>query len=306
MTLRSRWTAAVALAIAWLMAGVSARAQSETASRSIPPLRAALPAAVEVDYEAGRQKLAEHDFVGALSRFTSAYRQVPDPRLLANMALCEQRLQHCAIATSLFDRALATGEALFSSAQLSEIRGLVDACRSHVGLVKIRVSEAGAAIYVDDLEAGQSPLVSEVLVDEGAHRVRVTKAGYVPLVETVSVAHGARAAVDAVLEPTTRLGALSVRAGPNDEIAIDDQFVAKGSVETRLASGIHTVTMTSDGKRPYRTRVRIEEGQTRALDVTLEPNRRVPTWLWATGGAVLAASLVVGIASVFHSSNPGP
>ena len=71
MTLRSRWTAAVALAIAWLMAGVSVRAQSDTASRSIPPLSATLPAAAEVDYEAGRQKLAEHDFAGALSRFTS-------------------------------------------------------------------------------------------------------------------------------------------------------------------------------------------------------------------------------------------
>ncbi len=306
MTLRSRSTAAVTLAIAWLMVCVSARAQSETASRSIPPLSATLPAGAEVDYEAGRQKLAEHDFVGALSRFTNAYRQVPDPRLLANMGLCEQRLQHCARATSLLDRALATGEALFSPGQRSEIRGLVDACRSHVGRVAIRVSEWGAAIYVDDLEAGQSPLASEVLVDEGAHRVRVAKPGYVPLVETVSVPQGARVAVDAVLEPMTRLGALSVRVGPNDEIAIDDRFMAKGSVETRVVSGIHTVTVTSDGKRPYRSIVRIEEGQTRTLDVTLEPDRRVPTWLWATGGAVLAATLVVGIASVFHSSNPGP
>jgi hypothetical protein len=205
------------------------------------PLSATLQGSARADYEAARHDLAERDFAAALARFTRAYQRVPDPRLLANIALCEQSLNHCARATELFEDALTTGSALFSPAQISEIRSRIEACRPPVAPA-----------------------------------------------------------------PIVRDGALTVRAGPGDRIALDGRVVAEGSWDARVPIGTHALAVTAEGMLPFGASVVVEENQTHTFDVTLEPDRRAPTWLWVTGGVIAAATVVVAAAAVFRASDPTP
>jgi hypothetical protein len=286
-----------------LVANEPARAQPASPAPNRASLGETLLGDARADYQAARQQLADHDFAGALVRFTRAYEEQPDPRLLANMGICEQRLQHWARAIALFDQSLSVGQSLFSSDEVSDIRAMVDACRPHVGRLQITVNAGGATIEVDGRPAGQSPLASDVLVDGGAHRVRVTRAGDVDFEGIVPVAEGARVPVDVALAPLAREGDVFVRAGPNDRIVFDGRVVAQGTWHARIAVGTHSLVILADGMEPYRSDVRVEENHTQTFDVTLEPARGAPAWLWATGGVVLLASVIVAAASVFHSTD---
>jgi hypothetical protein len=215
------------------------------------PLSATLHGSARADYEAARHDLADRDFATALARFTRAYEEVPDPRLLANIALCEQSLSHCVRATNLFEGALATGSALFSPAQITEIRARIEACRPPVAPAPAPAPPPAPA-----------------------------------------------------LAPVVQDGALSVRAGPGDRIALDGRVVGEGSWNARVPVGTHALAVTSDGMVPFGASVFVEENQTHTFDVTLEPDRRAPTWLWVTGGVIVAAAVAVAAVAVFRASDP--
>ena len=334
---------ALAPAAAWLLAlGAVARAQSvrptpnlaaplssssAPASATAPPASSSAgapgPAALsetltgdtKADYLTGRQLLAEHDFEGALARFIRVYAQVPDPRVLANIALCETRLSRCARAITLFGEALSTGGSLFSPSQTADIRSMVQDCNSHVGRLRVIGAPAGATIEVDDARpepAAQGS--SDFVVDAGTHRVRVTLAGYRDFVASIAISAGARASLTARLQRAEALGtvvealgAMAVRATPEATIAVDGRAVGKGRWEGRVAPGMHAISITADGMQTYRADVRVSENQTRTLDVTLAAAHDASPWMWAAAGGVVLAGIVVAIVSVFHPADPvGP
>jgi hypothetical protein len=346
---------AVAVVLAGLAVGRAARAQS-TPPAPAAPLTATLTGAAKTDYDAARDLLAQRDFEGALVRFTQVYEQVHDARLLANIALCEKGLSRCARAITLFDEALSTGAALFSSSQTADIRDMVQACSSRVGRVHLAGAPAGATVEIDGTVADAAAPSADFVVEPGTHSIRVSMAGYRDRVTLIAVAAGIRAEVAATLERagadrvvpvkaadkaaldrvaparsvldraaparsvldrvaldraaaarSVPVGAVAVRAGPNDTISLDDRVVGVRRWEGRVAAGHHSIVVGAEGMETYRADIQVTENQTRTLDVTLAEPSGAPAWMWATGGGLVVAGIVVAVVSVFRPADPiGP
>ncbi|MCL2450897.1 MAG: PEGA domain-containing protein [Polyangiaceae bacterium] len=142
------------------------------------------------DYQTARTLLLHHDHVGALIRFTRLYGETHDPRLLANMGLCEKEMQRMARAADLFERAVSEGASFFAPDQLAQVEQLRDAALAAVAHLRVSVDVPGAAIVVDDRLVGTSPLAGDLRVDRGTHRVRVAKAGYGEWTRDIAVVEG--------------------------------------------------------------------------------------------------------------------
>lgn len=88
---------------------------------------------------------------------------------------------------------------------------------------------------------------------------------------------------------------------------LDGSVVGKGNWEGRVAPGLHSVSVSAEGMQPYRADIRVVENQTRSLDVTLDADRGASPWMWAIGGGIVLAGIVVAIVSVFRPADPvGP
>jgi hypothetical protein len=291
--------------VAWMPAR---EAFAQTATPAAPPsgpapLAERLTGDAREDYETGRLLLSHHDEVGAMVRFRRAYRQTPDPRLLANMALCEKGMQHYGRAATLFQRALDEGGALFTAGQAAQIRGLIAECLPRTGLLRVTVDVPGALVRIDDEPAGRAPLPADVRVDRGNHRVDVTSSGYRPFVREVPIVDDAPVTIDAHLESLVAEGIVVVRAPPDADVAIDGHIVGRGAWQGRVAAGSHALRVTADGMAPYERKLDVTADQTSAVDVTLHRDRGLPVWLWIAGGAVAVVAVVVASASTFHSSD---
>jgi hypothetical protein len=299
--MRSAWVVGAAVLAVQVAAGLPARAAPEPPVA--PPLSESLKGESLNDYQTARVLLRSRDDVGALIRFTRIYDREHDPRLLANMGLCEKDMEHPARAAELFERALRDGAALFSPDQLAQVRQLLNASVAAAGRARVTVDVPGAAVVVDDRPVGTSPLTTDLLVDRGTHRVRVSKAGYRDWTRDVAVPEASVAAVDASLQPDVPDGAVRVVTAAGNEVAVDGRFVSRGTGEARVPAGSHAVRVTGDGRLPFRTDISIRANETRTIEVALQEDRRAPVWLWVVGGTVVGVAIVVAAASVFHPSD---
>ena len=217
-------------------------------------------------------------------------------RLLWNVATCEGKLHHYARAVFLVRQYLQDGQAVLSDQEKLDADQTVRALEPLTSTMRIAVNEAGADVLLDDQLVGQSPIETH-LVDIGVHKIRVQKKEYEAASQEVTVNGGATVALDLALRPIVHEGRLNVHATQTkDAITIDGQPSGVGFWGGTLRSGGHTLRVTAEGMLPYQTEVLIEDGQTRQIDVTLnpEPSKGLPAWAWIVGGAVVAGGLGTG------------
>ncbi len=159
----------------------------------------------------------------------------------------------------------------------------------------VNVSEAGAELSIDDEVIGTTP-VEPVVVDIGTRKLRVRKSEFEEITKDVPVGGAAQVSLEVKLVKIIHEGRLVVRASSGGTIAIDDKVVGTGSWEGILPSGGHSLKVSAPKMRVYQTEVFIQDKQSRDVGVTLEaePGKGIPTWVWITGGVVVAGGLAVG------------
>jgi hypothetical protein len=246
-------------------------------------------------YESGRLLFAVGDFAAALIKFTAAYDASKDVRLLWNVATCEGKLHHYARAVGLVRNYLKDGQAILSDQDKADADQTVRALEPLTSTMRITINEPGADVFLDDQAIGQSP-IDALLVDIGVHKVRAHKAEFEESTQDVTVNGGAVLAVDLTLRPIVHEGRVNVHAGAKDAIMVDGQPSGVSLWGGTLRSGGHTLRVTAQGMLPYQTEVLVQDGQTREIDVTLnpEPSKGLPAWVWIAGGAVVAGGLGTG------------
>ena len=177
-------------------------------------------------------------------------------------------------------------------------RAFIAAAESRTAHLDVVSNEPDAMVSVDGESVGSTPMRGPLLVDRGVHTVTVTKNGFADLSTQISVTDAGDVHLQAPLVPVVAVaaqlheGRVAVHARPGDAIAVDGRVVAGEIWEGTLPSGVHPVRVTSPGKQPFQADVLVQDGQTRTLDVKLEPDRGgpgVPAWVWMVGGTVLAA-----------------
>jgi hypothetical protein len=257
----------------------------------------------KVDYDAARTLYVDGDAASALVKFQSAYDLSHEPRLLWNLAACQKQLRHYATLEGLLKRFLSEGRNTITDQERNEANGLLETIAPFLADANIEVNQVGAEVTVDDASVGRTPLAGLVRVDLGTRKIRVEKAGFVPYQETLKVTGGGAFTLNVVLRKEVHQGQLRVYADSGAHIRIDGQDKGYGVFSGTLPSGSHLIEVSATGKLPYRSEVEISDNHTNTLRALLE--QRPPaqsafdtTWLWATGGVLLAAAL--GVASYYE------
>ena len=301
----SLWRPAVGLALVLAATPTPALAQQGRAAPAAAPapLSASLTGMARAEYEAGKLLYQDGDFQNALIKFQRVYELSHDGRLLWNIAVCEKNLRRYTRVLATLDRYLVEAGAVISAEDRQEAKDLAAAAKPLVSALRITVTEPGAAILVDDVGVGTSPLAAPVSLDLGTRRIHIQKAGYKPFDRPLEVPGGTELTITATLEKEVHHGRVAVAAGATDLISIDGKAVAQGTWKGKLSSGGHTLRVTSPGMTIYQSEVLVQDDKSREIQVTLTPLPKASStskWLWIAGGAALVTGAAVTGALLYH------
>jgi hypothetical protein len=261
------------------------------------PLAESLTGMAKAEYGAARILYEDGDFQGSLQKLKSAYDLSKDPRLLWNMAAAEKNLRHYSEVVRMVDRYLAEGQAVVTEEDRTGATALLATVKDFVAELTIEVNEPGAAVFIDDQQAGTTPLPAALHLDMGVHKIRITKPGFVEFALAQDLAGGKASRVTTELVRERHEGRLRIVAGAPDVIQVDGKVVGTGLWEAVIASGPHALYVSGKGKRPHQTDVVVRDNDVTDVHVALQEEVKqtviiessgVPAWVWVTGGVILA------------------
>jgi len=170
---------------------------------------------------------------------------------------------------------------------------------SEGGLLSVRSDPAGAAVTLDDMPVGHTPLGPNVVAD-GDHWLRVARTGYALEQQPVSVERGAQTDVDLKLRPVL----LDLRVKgllPGATVYVDGEpREASGGWVRGLPPGEHEVAAWQEGYRVWSDRVLLDPAGPAEVEARLAEaggGGAAGTW-WKAGtttvaaGSLLAAGLL--------------
>jgi tetratricopeptide (TPR) repeat protein len=134
------------------------------------------------------------NFAEALRAYGDAHREFPSPKLLFNIALCEESLGHRPEALEnlhAFVRRAPDADPQFRAEAKRRMSDLTAA----LAAVDVSALPANAAVAVDGRTVGLTPLDRPVWIEPGAHRVSIERAGRPLWVITVEGSAGATVAL---------------------------------------------------------------------------------------------------------------
>jgi hypothetical protein len=140
------------------------------------------------------------------------------------------------------------------------------------GAPRLTVASApdGAAVVVDGKEVGLTPWSGELKL--GDHTVQVRRAGYLIVERAVTLQANRDAHLSFAPERIAGPGRLRVETEPPDaEIAIDGQAAGVAPYSGEVASGEHSVEISSVGYRSLAQQITLAPGQQVSLRLTLSP-----------------------------------
>lgn len=283
----TRIIALAALALGALTAG-------SVAAQPSPPTTHKLSKGDTANYDAAIVLFRAGDYAGALLKFQAVYDSSREAPLLWNMAACAKNLRRYVTATRMLEQYLASP--VVSEDDKAQARALIKTMAAFVSELQVDGGPPGASVSVDGVVVGKTPVAERMVVDLGEHSVRVEASGWAPFEAKIVARGGDRVVVTAKLERVVRRGRLTVVTDPEASIRIDGRVVGVGHWEGAVEEGAHHVELSEPGKRPYLADVVVHDRESRSLEAHLDAGakRANLTWLWITGGIVLAGGLAVG------------
>ncbi|GAC1580893.1 MAG: hypothetical protein NVS3B20_11720 [Polyangiales bacterium] len=136
----------------------------------------------------------------ALIEFQRSYALAPQWRVLYNIGAVYYQLHDYAAALKTLKEYLKQGGAEIPPKRRAEVDTDITELEARTAVLIIRVSVPGAEIKVRDVILGTSPLNGEQLVAAGELKIAVSKPGYLPAEQVLSLAGGDRRTVDVSLE----------------------------------------------------------------------------------------------------------
>ena len=156
-------------------------------------------------YARGLRLFADKDFEAARIEFAKAYELAPSYKILYNIGVCDANRNDYVSAISSLERYLSQGGNEVPPDRKTEVENLLKDIRPRVGHLDIRTNVTGAAVTVDDVAVGTSPLPKSVDVNPGLRKVTSTKSGYIPSTQAVTVAGSETQVVQLTMQPTTSI-----------------------------------------------------------------------------------------------------
>lgn len=115
------------------------------------------------------------DCGGAIVEFEAAYKLIPRPNALYNIAQCQERLFRYDLAIQYYERYLQ--EAPADAPDRSAVEAALKTLGNLLGILHIQ-SNVPAEVWIDDRLAGEAP--GDVYVPAGGHSLELRAEGYIP------------------------------------------------------------------------------------------------------------------------------
>jgi hypothetical protein len=256
-------------------------------------------------YASANTLLNKGDFAGARAKYRQAYELSKDARLLFDMAICERNLRSYARMQRLLLQYEQEAGAGISAQDKAQVDDALAAIQNMVGTVKLAVSEAGAMVALDGEPLGTTPLEQPFVTELGTHRIVVTKVGFDTIEKTIDIVRVSTVELSIALVRQAVQARLIVTSDSDAALSIDGQLVGKGRFDGRLAPGTHDLRVSARDRLPYAAPIALGDGETRTVQVTLEPEHHPTLWPWLIGGAAVAAGAAVGGYFLFKSPDAG-
>lgn len=139
-------------------------------------------------FERGVKFSDDLDYVAAMVEFKKAYALDPRYPVLYNIGQTANELKDYANALGSYERYIAEGGTEIDAERRAKVEGLIKELKAKVATIKLEINIVGAAIAVDDVAVGVSPLLDPVRMNAGRRKISITKGGYEPLNRVVEVA----------------------------------------------------------------------------------------------------------------------
>lgn len=115
------------------------------------------------------------------------------------------------------------------------------------GFINVNTTpEEGAMVYIDGKKVGTTPYTSDRLAS-GSYKVRVLKAMFNPVEQTVTVTDGNTTQTTLDMAGNFVNVTINVDSDTDSDIYVDDEFKGKGTWSGRLSEGAHFVEARKDG-----------------------------------------------------------
>lgn len=143
------------------------------------------------------------------------------------------------------------------------------------GSLKVRVSEAGAAIVIDGESMGSSPLPQAVSLPPGEHEVEARKAGFQTVKQKVTIEAGKTVSVDIKLVSAKGEVQVEVDGDASLRVLIDGKDVGPAPFTGELDAGTYEIAGVGDGVKAPARKVEVKAGE--AITVKLKPGQAMGT-----------------------------
>jgi hypothetical protein len=261
-------------------------------------LLSVLTGPAKADYETAMLLYEAEDYQGAMLKFQLAYNASEEPRLLWNLAVCEKALRHYARALPLIHRYLAEAANVISDTDKQDAEDLAQVISNFVGSIRIEANQPGAAVYVDDVKVGRTPVVGNIDVDMGDRKVTLKKRGFKDVTEQVRVyGPGKPQHVVFKLERDLPAATLEIVAGAGQWISVDDGTVGRGRWDGMVSLGKHVIRVSGNGLKTKEVQADLSNGGHVTMWVVAEPLESVERssrWQLVAilGGATVAVAVL--------------
>jgi hypothetical protein len=216
------------------------------------------------------------DSAGALAEFRRAYQIIPNVLVLYNMGLVYAQMARAVEATEALDRVLASPGTL-TPERLVIAKRTRDEQAARIAEITVVVGVDAAAIEIDGVERGKTPLAAPLRVTSGTHVVGAVASGFVPIRKEVTIASGEKQSLQLDLVPMQgRLAHVAIKTHlPGADVFVDDQKVGTAplAASVSLAPGTHRIDLRRTGYVTARTEVALSDGATG--EVVLDPDEDV-------------------------------
>jgi len=134
--------------------------------------------------------------------------------------------------------------------------------------LEVQSNPPGAAVYVDDVKVGVTPLTTQVLPGERA--VRIDLKLHQPVEEAVIIPIRGTAKLEKTLDKVA--ARIVITASPvGADIAIDGAVIGKDKVDRGISPGSHTIRISADKHKAFEQTINVRADEQYVLDKTLEP-----------------------------------
>ncbi len=129
--------------------------------------------------------------VEALGLFRTAYERSPSPRVLAQVALCEQAIGQWVRAERDLDEALRSSTDRWIATNAGALRESLTTIRAHLGALEVIANVPGAEVWLDGVLVAHTPLSAPLRVPLGDARIEVRAAGHHGVLRVAHIESGA-------------------------------------------------------------------------------------------------------------------